>query len=148
MESNFDYFIPPFESRSSYSSEFEENRQMHKVDGHNVFVDTNLISSITTTPNRLVCCRNTSDDESSDHLRPNIPIDENNAEFPIAPILSLLRVVIEQLQRTQGNPNEKMFLLERKPSEKESVSYKARKNKVRIIMIIMHLLRKLTSGRR
>ncbi|GBN60121.1 hypothetical protein AVEN_111940-1 [Araneus ventricosus] len=83
MEANCGYFIPSFESRPSDSSEFEENRQIHKVDGY-VHDDTNLISNIKTTPNRLVCCSSTSDDESSDHLRPNTPIGENTAQFPAA----------------------------------------------------------------
>ncbi|GBN94191.1 hypothetical protein AVEN_68134-1 [Araneus ventricosus] len=124
LEANCDYFIPPFKSSSSDLSEFEENRQIHKIDGNYVHDDVNLILSVTTTPNRLVCYSNTSDDESSDHMRPNTPIDQNTAQFPAAPILNQQN---QQLQRTQGNPNKKFFLSERKSSEKESVSHKARK---------------------
>ncbi|GBM79670.1 hypothetical protein AVEN_59163-1 [Araneus ventricosus] len=82
METNFDDFIPPFEFSSSDSSEFEENCQIRKVDGYIVHDDTNLISSNITTPKRLVCYSNISDNESSDHLRSHIPIDENIAQFP------------------------------------------------------------------
>ncbi|GBM73903.1 hypothetical protein AVEN_61521-1 [Araneus ventricosus] len=83
METNCDYFIPSFDSSPSDSSEFEENRQIRQVDGY-AHDDANLNSSITTTPNRLVCYSNTSDDESSDHLRPNTPIHEYTAQFPAA----------------------------------------------------------------
>ncbi|GBN95286.1 hypothetical protein AVEN_32790-1 [Araneus ventricosus] len=79
---NCDDFIPPFESSSSNSSEFEENHQIHKVNGYNVNDYTNLISSIITTPKRLVSYSNTSDDESSDNLRPHTPIFENTVQFP------------------------------------------------------------------
>ncbi|GBN56966.1 hypothetical protein AVEN_180806-1, partial [Araneus ventricosus] len=67
---------------SSDSSEFEESCQIRKVDGYNVHDDTNLISSTKTTPKRLICYSSTCDNESSAHLRPHIPIDENSVQFP------------------------------------------------------------------
>ncbi|GBO16656.1 hypothetical protein AVEN_148794-1 [Araneus ventricosus] len=85
MEANCDDLIQPLESSSSDSSEFKENHEMYNGDGYNVNDNRiNLISSFMTKSKRLACYSNTSDDESSDHLRPYTSIDENSAQFPAA----------------------------------------------------------------
>ncbi|GBN94703.1 hypothetical protein AVEN_130010-1 [Araneus ventricosus] len=45
MVENCDDFIPPLKPSSIVSSEFEENLQIHRVDGYNVHDDKNLMSS-------------------------------------------------------------------------------------------------------
>ncbi|GBM12731.1 hypothetical protein AVEN_228523-1 [Araneus ventricosus] len=109
-------------------SEFEENHQIHNIDGY-VHNDTHLISSVITTPNRLICYSNTYD-ESSDNLRRNTSIDENTAQFPAATHIESSVHNDRAISTDPRKPKRKLFffsLLERTPSEKESVSHKARK---------------------
>ncbi|GBL66027.1 hypothetical protein AVEN_191599-1, partial [Araneus ventricosus] len=72
---------------SSDSSEFTNNHEMYKGDGYNVNDNRNLISSFLTKSKRLVFDSRTSDDESSDNLRPHSSIDKNNAPIPASILL-------------------------------------------------------------
>ncbi|GBL93737.1 hypothetical protein AVEN_166777-1 [Araneus ventricosus] len=90
MEANCDDFIQLLESSSSDSSEFEENHEIYKGDGYNFNDNRNRISNFMTTPKRLVCYSNTSDDESSDHLRSHTPLMRILLSFLLPPTMNHL----------------------------------------------------------